>query len=54
MISATDAAQEDQVNAVQRFAHFALAALGGLPIGEADLANDVVNVIHDASAIFFR
>ena len=32
----------------QRFPHFPLATLSGLPIGEADLADDVVDVVYDA------
>jgi len=32
----------------QRLAHFPFAAFGGLPIGEADLADDVVDIVDDA------
>ncbi len=32
----------------KRLSHFPLPTFGGLPIGEADLADDVVDVVYDA------
>jgi hypothetical protein len=50
MPQTTDAsgARTPRERSAQRLTGFPLPAFGGLPIGEADLADDVVDVVYDA------